>query len=83
MITKCLESGNVYTFTVLKMKNLGLYSNYFGFVGLTLEKAKKAGLLGKGLNPMPREMSFPAQRGENWNDLYDFIRYISDSFSAY
>lgn len=61
------------------MKNLGLYSNYFGFVGLTLEKAKKAGLLGKGLNPMPREMSFPAQR----NDLYDFIRYISDSFSAY
>lgn len=57
------------------MKNLGLYSNYFGFVGLTLEKAKKAGLLGKGLNPMPREMSFPAQRGENWNDLYDFIRY--------
>lgn len=63
------------------MKNLGLYSNYF--VGLTLEKAKKAGLLGKGLNPMPREMSFPAQRGENWNDLYDFIRYISDSFSAY
>lgn len=56
------------------MKNLGLYFNYFGFVGLTLEKAKKAGLLGKGLNPMPREMSFPAQRGENWNDLYDFIR---------
>lgn len=49
------------------------------FLGLTVEKAKKAGLLGKGLNPMPREMSFPAQRGENWNDLYDFIRYILDS----
>lgn len=45
-------------------------------IGLTVEKAKKAGLLGKGLNPMPREMSFPAQRGENWNDLYDFIRWV-------
>lgn len=64
---------------VKKKKKLGLYSNYFGFLGLTVEKAKKAGLLGKGLNPMPREMSFPAQRGENWNDLYDFIRYILDS----
>lgn len=80
MIAKCLESCNVYTFIVLlKNRKLGLYSNYFGFLGLTVEKAKKAGLLGKGLNPMPREMSFPAQRGENWNDLYDFIRYILDS----
>lgn len=40
------------------MKNLVLYFNYFGFVGLILEKVKKVGLLGKGLNFMFREMLF-------------------------
>lgn len=58
MIIKCFESGNMYIFTVLWMKNLGLYFNYFGFVGLILEKVKKVGLLGKGLNFMFREMLF-------------------------
>lgn len=31
---------------------------------------------------MPRDMSFPAQRGENWNDLYDFIRCVSQHYKV-
>lgn len=62
----------------MMVKNIFTSDNLYE-PGLTVEKAKKAGLLGKGLNPMPREMSFPAQRGDNWNDLYDFIRFPNDS----
>ncbi|XP_056017616.1 WD repeat-containing protein 90-like isoform X2 [Ostrea edulis] len=62
----------------MMVKNIFTSDNLYE-PGLTVDKAKKAGLLGKGLNPMPRDMSFPAQRGENWNDLYDFIRFPNDN----
>uniref|UniRef100_A0A8C3DA31 WD repeat-containing protein 90 n=1 Tax=Corvus moneduloides TaxID=1196302 RepID=A0A8C3DA31_CORMO len=29
----------------------------------------------RGVAPMPRELAFPVPKGENWHDLYDYIRY--------
>ena len=47
------------------------------FEGVSLEQAKKSNCtdLFVGAAPMPREMSFPLGASENWNNVYDFIRY--------
>ncbi|KAJ8318923.1 hypothetical protein KUTeg_004014 [Tegillarca granosa] len=46
--------------------------------GITVDQARRAGLLKKGVSPMPREMAYPVLKGENWNDNYDLIRFPSD-----
>ncbi|XP_051789984.1 WD repeat-containing protein 90 isoform X2 [Erpetoichthys calabaricus] len=46
--------------------------------GLTFADAKQTGLTLQGFGPMPREMCFPVHSGENWHDLYDYIRFPSD-----
>ncbi|XP_036389825.1 WD repeat-containing protein 90 [Megalops cyprinoides] len=46
---------------------------------LSFSEAKQAGMACmKGASPMPREMCFPVPKGENWNDVYDHIRFPSD-----
>ncbi|XP_048238655.1 WD repeat-containing protein 90-like isoform X1 [Haliotis rufescens] len=46
--------------------------------GMTLEEAKRRGLIGHGVTPMPREMAYPLFKGDNWHDNYDLIRFPSD-----
>ena len=43
-----------------------------------MDQAKKSHCtdLVAGAAPMPREMSFPLGASENWNDVYDYIRYV-------
>ncbi|XP_033117799.1 WD repeat-containing protein 90-like isoform X4 [Anneissia japonica] len=43
--------------------------------GISLKKAKDTGLLAHGVAPIPREMSFHLPKGDNWCDLYDYIRF--------
>lgn len=47
--------------------------------GVSLDQAKKSrGVdLLAGAAPMPREMSFPLGASVNWNDVYDYIRYMT------
>ncbi|KPP63392.1 hypothetical protein Z043_118354, partial [Scleropages formosus] len=45
--------------------------------GLSFTEAKQAGVSLQGACPMPREMCFPVPKGEDWHDLYDYIRFPS------
>ncbi|XP_078415215.1 WD repeat-containing protein 90 [Cetorhinus maximus] len=45
---------------------------------VTAFKAKRAGLVLHDVSPMPREMAFLVPKGENWHDIYDYIRFPSD-----
>ncbi|XP_061849594.1 WD repeat-containing protein 90 isoform X2 [Colius striatus] len=36
----------------------------------------------RGLSAMPREMAFPVPRGEQWHQLYDYIRFPSEGSSV-
>ncbi|XP_059835285.1 WD repeat-containing protein 90 isoform X3 [Hypanus sabinus] len=70
------------------LKNIKLCSNMFVkniFTSdllfdpsVTVHKAKRTGLVPHGFCPMPREMAFLVPKGENWHDLYDYIRFPSD-----
>uniref|UniRef100_UPI00398F26DD WD repeat-containing protein 90 n=1 Tax=Pristiophorus japonicus TaxID=55135 RepID=UPI00398F26DD len=44
---------------------------------VTVFKAKRAGLVLHDVSPMPREMAFLVPKGENWHDIYDYIRMVS------
>ncbi|NWS64489.1 WDR90 protein, partial [Chunga burmeisteri] len=46
--------------------------------GVTFSKARQADLACRGVAPMPREMAFPVPKGQNWHDLYDYIRFPSE-----
>uniref|UniRef100_A0A670JZN3 WD repeat-containing protein 90 n=1 Tax=Podarcis muralis TaxID=64176 RepID=A0A670JZN3_PODMU len=43
--------------------------------GVTSSEAHQSKLATQGISPMPREMTFPVPKGENWHDLYDYVRY--------
>lgn len=43
--------------------------------GVSVAEGKKMGLHLVGLTPMPREMAFPLQKGSDWHDHYDLIRF--------
>ncbi|XP_067859383.1 WD repeat-containing protein 90 isoform X3 [Heptranchias perlo] len=45
---------------------------------VTVFKANRAGLVLHDVSPMPREMAFLVPKGENWHDIYDYIRFPSD-----
>lgn len=38
--------------------------------GVTFSEVRPAA----GVAPMPREMAFPVPKGQEWHDLYDYIR---------
>nr|XP_034986517.1 WD repeat-containing protein 90 isoform X1 [Zootoca vivipara] len=46
--------------------------------GVTSSEAHQSRLVTQGISPMPREMTFPVPKGENWHDLYDYVRFPSD-----
>jgi len=55
-----------------------------GCEGISLDQAKKSNCTEQvaGAAPMPREMSFPLGASENWNDVYDCIRYMITALTA-
>ncbi|NWH17989.1 WDR90 protein, partial [Grus americana] len=46
--------------------------------GVTFSEARQTDLARHGVAPMPREMAFPVPKGENWHDLYDYIRFPAE-----
>ncbi|NWS74263.1 WDR90 protein, partial [Crotophaga sulcirostris] len=61
----------------LLVKNL-CTSDLVFIPGVTFSKARQADLASRGVAPMPREMAFPVPKGEEWHDLYDYIRFPSE-----
>ncbi|KFR16439.1 WD repeat-containing protein 90, partial [Opisthocomus hoazin] len=45
---------------------------------VTFSEARQADLARRGVAPMPREMAFPVPKGENWHDLYHYIRFPAE-----
>ncbi|XP_023663948.2 WD repeat-containing protein 90 isoform X2 [Paramormyrops kingsleyae] len=46
--------------------------------GMSFAEARQVGMLSlSGTGPMPRVMCFPVPKGENWHNLYDYIRFPS------
>ncbi|XP_069761479.1 WD repeat-containing protein 90 isoform X2 [Narcine bancroftii] len=43
-----------------------------------VHKSKQTGLVPHDVYPMPREMAYLVPKGENWHDIYDYIRFPSD-----
>ncbi|KAF6029852.1 WDR90 [Bugula neritina] len=58
----------------------GLYTsdNYYE-PGISLDEAKRLGLPERGIQALPRELSFPLQKSEKWHEKYDLIRFPSES----
>ncbi|XP_077979468.1 WD repeat-containing protein 90-like [Glandiceps talaboti] len=46
---------------------------------LSLKTAKRSGMLSHGVSPVPRELSFPVPKHEDWYDYYDHIRFPADA----
>ncbi|XP_077172586.1 WD repeat-containing protein 90 isoform X2 [Paroedura picta] len=61
----------------LLVKNL-FTSNILFNPGVSFSEAQHAKLALSGFSPVPREMAFPVPKGEDWHDLYDYIRFPSD-----
>lgn len=47
--------------------------------GLSINEARKLGLMSTGYVPVPRDMAFYLPKGANWEDLYDVIQFPSKS----
>ena len=47
--------------------------------GISAAEARKLGLLGAGISPLPREMSFHLAKGADWHDIYDYIKFPADA----
>ncbi|XP_071815143.1 WD repeat-containing protein 90-like isoform X2 [Apostichopus japonicus] len=43
--------------------------------GITVQEARDLGLLTSGIQPLPREMSFPKPKGQEWEVLYNLLRF--------
>ncbi|KAJ8037449.1 WD repeat-containing protein 90 [Holothuria leucospilota] len=43
--------------------------------GITVQEARDLGLLSTGVQPLPREMAFPKPKGQEWDILYNFLRF--------
>lgn len=46
--------------------------------GLDIKVAQKTGLLASGVVPLPREISFPLERHQDWHEKYDYIKFPSN-----
>lgn len=44
--------------------------------GITVQEARDLGLLTSGIQPLPREMSFPKPKGQEWEVLYNLLRSV-------
>jgi hypothetical protein len=49
--------------------------------GVDNDTAKRTGLIRAGIRSLPRELSYPLERGEFWHDKYDFIMFPNASSS--
>ena len=47
--------------------------------GLSINEARKLGLMSTGYVPVPRDMAFHVPRGMNWDELYDVIKFPGKS----
>ena len=47
--------------------------------GLSINEARKLGLMSTGYVPVPREMAFHVPKGANWNELYDLVKFPGKS----
>ena len=43
--------------------------------GLSINEARKLGLMSTGYVPVPRDMAFHVPKGMNWDELYDVIKF--------
>lgn len=62
----------------MTVKNVFTSDNLYD-PGLTMSDAKREGLMSHGICPLPRDMSYPVSKGDQWHDSYDWIRFPSDS----
>ena len=42
--------------------------------GISQDEARRLGLPERGIQALPREMSFPTSKSDNWHEKYDLIR---------
>ena len=56
-------------------------SQYLYEPGVDNDTAKRTGLIRAGIRSLPRELSYPLERGEFWHDKYDFIMFPNASSS--
>ncbi|XP_060116727.1 LOW QUALITY PROTEIN: WD repeat-containing protein 90 [Heteronotia binoei] len=61
----------------LLVKNL-FTSNLLFDPAMSFSEAQQSKLVLNGVSPVPREMAFPVPKGENWHDIYDYIRFPLD-----
>ena len=47
--------------------------------GIDNDTAKRTGLTNAGIRSLPRELSYPINKGESWHDKYDFIMFPNSS----
>ena len=47
--------------------------------GLSINEARKLGLMSTGYVPVPRDMAFHVPKGVNWDELYDLIKFPGKS----
>jgi hypothetical protein len=47
--------------------------------GLSINEARKLGLMSTGYVPVPRDMAFHVPKGTNWNELYDLVKFPGKS----
>ncbi|UJR26857.1 hypothetical protein I4U23_008168 [Adineta vaga] len=47
--------------------------------GIDNDTAKRTGLVRAGIHSLPRELSYPFDKGESWHDKYDFIMFPNTS----
>ena len=47
--------------------------------GLSINEARKLGLMSAGYVPVPRDMAFHVPKGANWDEFYDVIKFPGKS----
>jgi hypothetical protein len=72
MIQSFQFSGN------LLIKNC-FASDYLYEPGIDSDTAKRTGLTRAGIRALPRELSYPVDKGTSWHDKYDFIMFPNAS----
>lgn len=65
----------------LSIKNC-FTSSFLYEPGVDNETARRNGLVRAGIRSLPRELSFPLEKGEFWHDKYDFIMFPNGSLST-
>ena len=62
------------------MLGKGLYTSDTEYEpGLTINEARRLGLMTTGYVPVPRDMAFHVPKGMDWHELYDVIKFPGKS----